>query len=105
LSASGNFSISITASARAEMNRLKAFEERLVAQAIMAGLTHQLFVATRNRKPLTGVTASFEFRPPLWELRVNDLRVFFDGNEADRTVTIRSVRRKRPSQTTQEGLP
>ena len=104
MSAASGFSITFTETARAEMKGLKAFEARLVAEAIVTGLTHQPFVATRNRKQLVGVRASFDFRPPLWELRVKDLRIFYDGNEADRTITIRSVRRKEPKQTTQEVL-
>jgi mRNA-degrading endonuclease RelE of RelBE toxin-antitoxin system len=104
VSAANKFSVDFTAEARAEMKRLRAFEERLVAQAIVTGLTYQPFVANRNRKPLVGVKADFSFRPPLWELRVNDLRVFYDGNEAVRTITIRAVRRKGPMQTTQEVL-
>ena len=104
MAASEKFSVDLTAEAHADLNGLKAFERRQVVEAMASGLYHQPFVLTRNRKPLPGVTAGFEFDPPLWELRVGSLRVFYDGNAANRLIKIRAIRRKEPWQTTQEIL-
>jgi hypothetical protein len=40
--------------------------------------------------------------PPLWQLRVRQFRVFYDVNEQQRVVSIRSVREKPLHTTTEE---
>lgn len=59
---------------------------------------------TRNRKVLQGAEASFEFDPPLWELRVGDFRVFYDVDVPNRIVRIRAVRAKPPQVTLEDIL-
>lgn len=41
---------------------------------------------------------------PVWELRVDEYRVFYDVDEADQTVKIRVVRHKPAHKTTEEIL-
>ena len=64
-------------------------------------LTHEPAAPSRKRKCLVDLTPSFEHEPPIWELRVGSLRVFYDVNEADRRVHVRAVRRK-DTQTTED---
>ena len=59
---------------------------------------------TRNRKILRGLTPPWEHLPPVWELRVNEYRVFYDVDEAAGQVVVRAVRRKPPHKTTEEIL-
>ena len=61
-------------------------QRALVLDTVPRQLTHQPTVPTRNRKLLRA--------NPLapWELRIGDLRVYFDVEAA--TVTIRAVGRK-----------
>jgi hypothetical protein len=65
---------------------------------------HQATVATRNRKVLPVLEASFAFDPPLWELRVGDFRVFYDVDEESQTVSVRAIRDKPPHATSEEVL-
>ena len=50
------------------------------------------------------MTADFEYVPPLWELRIGDLRVFYAGGEEKLAVVVHAVRRKPPHKTTAEVL-
>jgi mRNA-degrading endonuclease RelE of RelBE toxin-antitoxin system len=44
----------------------------------------------------------FEYEPPLWELRVGEFRVFYDGKADSRTVYVRAVKQKPSGKTTRE---
>ncbi len=88
--------------AEEEMEALRTFEHRRIMEAIAQQLCHEPTVETRNRKELKGAKAAFRFDPPLWELRVGQYRVFYDVDEKAKTVAIRSVRKKRPDQTTED---
>jgi mRNA-degrading endonuclease RelE of RelBE toxin-antitoxin system len=98
------FSVRIVPSALDELKGIKAFIRRRIAQAIDEQLVHQPTIPTRNRKPLSVTEASFDFDPPLWELRVGDFRVFYDVDEEQQAVYIRAVREKPPHATCEEAL-
>ena len=98
------YAIDFTPSAAAELNAIRPFDRRRVVEAIEDQLTHEPALASRNRKKLEGVTAPFDFDPPLWELRVGEWRVFYDVEPAAAAVVVRAVRRKPPDRTTQEVL-
>ena len=89
--------------AAAELRRFGVFERRRIVDEINSQLSHQPTVATRNRKCLLGLTPGFEHRPPIWELRIDDIRVFYDVDEASQEVHVRAIRRKGRGQTT-EGI-
>jgi len=60
---------------------------------------------SRNRKCLgDGVTADFEYVPPLWELRVGEFRAFYEIDASDALVYVHAVRRKPPGLMTAEVL-
>jgi mRNA-degrading endonuclease RelE of RelBE toxin-antitoxin system len=40
--------------------------------------------------------------PPVWELRLDEDRVFYDVDETEKTVKVRAVRHKPPHKTTEE---
>ena len=98
------FVVQIMPSALAELKAIKVFYRRQIAHAINDQLTNQPQVETRNRKVLEQAPASFEFEPPLWELRVGSFRVFYDVDEAEQTVFIRAVREKTPHAETEDVL-
>ena len=77
-----------------ELESVRAFEQRRVVAEIRQQLTHEPAVPSRNRKCLVDLTPSFEHELPIWELRVGNLRVFSDVNQADRSVHVRAMRRK-----------
>ena len=89
-------------SALAELKVTKAFYQRQIIKAIDDQLLHQPLLATKNRKMLLGPSATFEYTPPLWELRVGDFRVFYDVDEAEQVVFVRAVREKPPHAQTEE---
>ncbi|CAN5764272.1 hypothetical protein BH23PLA1_BH23PLA1_36700 [soil metagenome] len=68
------------------MRGLTARERTIVLDIVDEQLTHQPNVETRNRKPM---------RPnPLapWELRIGDLRVYYDVSEAPESIVhVRAI--------------
>jgi len=57
-----------------------------------------------NKKILRGVTPPWEHVEPVWELRVDEYRVFYDTDETTRQVTVRAIRHKPPHKTTEDIL-
>ena len=83
---------------------LKASERRLLLDKIDEQLLHQPTVSTRNRKLVPGLIPPWQHEPPVWELRVGELRVFYDVNESKSVVTVRAIRHKPPHKSTKEIL-
>ena len=79
-----------------ELKQIRPFDRRRIVEAIRDRLAYQPTVATRNRKQLDTLVPNFEHMPPIWELRLNDYRVFYDVDEDNRIVYVRAVRRKHP---------
>jgi mRNA-degrading endonuclease RelE of RelBE toxin-antitoxin system len=98
------FAVQIMPSALAELKAIKSYYRRQIAQSVEQQLPHQPLVETRNRKPLGQAPASFEYQPPLWELRVGNFRVFYDVDETTQIVFIRAVREKPPHAETEDVL-
>jgi mRNA-degrading endonuclease RelE of RelBE toxin-antitoxin system len=85
-----------------ELSEFRVYDQRHIVAEIEQQLTHQPTVATRRRKCLQNLTPSFPHVRPVWELRVGDVRVFYDVDGASQQVHVRSIRRKDPDQTTEE---
>lgn len=98
------YAIDIAASALAELKTIKPFYRQQIRSAIREQLSNQPTLETRNRKPLSGAKPDFDHVPPLWQLRVQQFRVFYDVNEDDRLVSIRAIREKPLHTTTEEIL-
>ena len=94
------FDIEITALAVDGLRGIRPFERRRILEEMHKQLESQPTLITRNRKRLDGAIPDFEHVPPIWELRVGEFRVFYDVDEAARSVAIRAVRRKQQRQTT-----
>jgi mRNA-degrading endonuclease RelE of RelBE toxin-antitoxin system len=82
------YQIEITEDARADLSYYSAFERKTIVSRIRDQLTHQPLVATRNRKPLRDHPIAS------WELRVDNYRVFYEVDEANRSVVIIAVGHK-----------
>ena len=105
LGKSSRYRVNISVHAQAELDRLRAHDHRRILEAIRTQLLHDPLIATRNRKRLgEGVTADFDFVPPLWELRVDEFRVFYIVDEVELLVLVHAVREKPAHKTTQEVL-
>jgi mRNA-degrading endonuclease RelE of RelBE toxin-antitoxin system len=86
------YRIELPREVRRHLEWLTARERTLVFAAIQARLTEQPATETRNRKRLRQNAVA------AWELRVGDLRVFYDVLDGERSlVVIRAVGRKERS--------
>jgi mRNA-degrading endonuclease RelE of RelBE toxin-antitoxin system len=88
------YKIEIVPEAIKELRMVPAFYRRLIVAAIETQLTHEATKITKNRKCLEGLVAGFEHEPPIWELRVQEWRIFYDVDDEERVVVIRAVRQK-----------
>ena len=70
------YAIVVVSEAEAELNGLKAFEHRKVVDAVAQNLKYDASSPSKRRKKLEGLIPGFMFEPPLWELKIGDLRVF-----------------------------
>lgn len=96
------FDVQIREEAEHDLDSFRSFEQNRILDTIEDQLTYQPNVRTRNRKPLVGLTPKFEHNPPVWELRIGDVRVFYDFDETTQVVQVRAIRRKPPNQTTEQ---
>ena len=79
------YRIVYSANIREHGRSLSARQRSIVFDTIDEQLTHEPTIETQNRK---------EMRPnPLasWELRIGDLRVYYDVTEAPQTVTVVAI--------------
>jgi mRNA-degrading endonuclease RelE of RelBE toxin-antitoxin system len=96
------YEVKLTKSAVRELKAIRVFDQRRITDAMNQQLTNHPTVATRNRKRLDDVTTDFDFEPPLWELRCEAYRIFYDVDERNQTVQVRAIRRKGKGQTTED---
>jgi mRNA-degrading endonuclease RelE of RelBE toxin-antitoxin system len=84
------FEITLTQTAAEHVRSFRKYEQQIILDAIAEQLAHEPTVETRNRKRLGENELSD------WELRVDDIRVFYDVFLDDRqcTVKIKAVGRK-----------
>jgi mRNA-degrading endonuclease RelE of RelBE toxin-antitoxin system len=87
-----------------DLAEIRKFERRQLLDQIEKQLIYEPTRESRNRKILRGLTPPWEHVPPIWELRVNEYRVFYDVDAAKGEVIVRAVRHKPPHKTTEEIL-
>ncbi len=83
---------------------LRVFERKQILDEIQEQLTHQPIEETKRKKILRGLKPPWEHTEPVWELRIDEFRVFYDVDEAASQVTVRAVRHKPAHKTTEEIL-
>jgi mRNA-degrading endonuclease RelE of RelBE toxin-antitoxin system len=93
------FDIRFARGALDDLKRLRARDRARILGEIERCLVQQPEEASRNRKELTALVPPWEHVPPVWELRVDDYRVFYDVDAGARLVVVRAVRRKGRSTT------
>ena len=82
-----------------DLKRLRGHDRTRFVDEIERCLVEQPQGPSRNRKELTALVPPWEHVPPVWELRVDDYRVFYDVDPVARLVVVRAVRRKGRSTT------
>ena len=93
------FEIRLARGALEDLRRLRAQDRARILDEIERCLVEQPQEPSRNRKQLTALVPPWEHVPPVWELRVDDYRVFCDVDTRARVVVVRAVRRKGRSTT------
>ena len=101
---SRRFSLAFSAGVKEDLDGLRAYDGRILLEAIETQLTHAPLVETKQRKLLHNLVPPFEAVPPIWQLRVGEFRVFYDVNEEERQVYVRAIRRKPAHLNTEEIL-
>jgi mRNA-degrading endonuclease RelE of RelBE toxin-antitoxin system len=94
------FAISVTD----DLRGVSVYKRREILDRIDAELTHLPQQPTRNKKQLIGLAPPWEHVPPLWELRIGNIRVFYDVDDAEKIVNVRAIRQKPAHRTTGEIL-
>ena len=94
------YRVEIVQAALRELKEVPIFYRRLIAVAIEKQLPNEPSKVTKNRKRLDGLIAGFEHDPPIWELRVQEWRIFYDINEDEEIVVVRAIRKKPAGKTT-----
>lgn len=87
-----------------DLSGLSARDRARVLDKMEAQLQHQPTQETKNKKTLPGFNPPWKYEAPVRELRVGKYRVFYDVDEVQQRVVIRTVREKPPHQTTEDIL-
>ena len=98
------FTILLSESVKGDLQTLRAYDRRMLLDAIATQLAHAPQMTTRNRKLLRNLTPPFEAIPPIWQLLVGEFRVFYDVQPEARRVSVRAIRRKPVHHHTEEIL-
>lgn len=98
------FIISYAEGVAEDLTTFRAYDRKQLLDQIEQQLSHEPTHETRNKKMLRGLTPPWEHVQPIWELRINEYRVFYDADEVAGQVVVRAVRRKPPHKTTEEIL-
>jgi mRNA-degrading endonuclease RelE of RelBE toxin-antitoxin system len=98
------YAIQYVESVAGDLAGLRAFDRKQILDEIEEQLTHQPACETKRRKILRGLTPPWEHVEPVWELRVDEFRVFYDVDETASRVTVRAVKHKPAHKTTEEIL-
>lgn len=88
------YTIELSKSAAADLIALRAFDRARVVAEIQSELSRHPTTSARHRKVLRELRPAWEHVPPLWQLRVGELRVFYDVDEVEHVVYVRRVIRK-----------
>ena len=98
------FAVVFSEGVKEDLRHLRAYDRRRLLDMIERQLPRTPNVATAQRKLLHNLVPPFEAVPPIWQLRVGGLRVFYDVSEEERRVYVRAVRRKPAHLKTEEIL-
>jgi len=100
----GVYKITYSNAVADDLKSFAAPERSQILDEIEVQLAHEPNRETRNRKILVGLVPPWEHVPPVWELRINEYRVFYDIDDKAKHVMVRAVRQKPPHKTTEDIL-
>ena len=98
------FSIEYAEGVKDDLATMRPFDRSRLLDRIEEQLAQQPTTQTRNRKILVGLIPPWDHEPPVWELRIGQLRVSYDVDTTEYRVAVRAVRRKPPHTPTEKVL-
>ena len=98
------YSVEFAESVADDLDDLRAFDRTRLLDRIDRQLTNEPARETRNQKMVVGLKPPWEHEEPLWQLRIDEFRVFYDIDETQKRVIVRAICRKPPHKTTEEIL-
>ena len=87
-----------------DLKKVKVFYTQKILDEIREQLTHEPDKKTTRRKILEGLIPPWNAVPPIWQLTVDDYRIFYDVESEKHIVWIRAVRHKPHGKKTEEIL-
>jgi mRNA-degrading endonuclease RelE of RelBE toxin-antitoxin system len=90
----GVYSIVYVEEAEQDLQSLRKYDSRRIVDEVDAQLTLEPTTPSARRKLLEGLVPPWDAVPPIWQLRVDDFRVFYDVDEERQEVIVRAVRHK-----------
>jgi mRNA-degrading endonuclease RelE of RelBE toxin-antitoxin system len=87
-----------------DISRVRANQRSKILDQIELQLRYEPNRETRNRKILVGLIPPWEYAEPVWELKIDEYRIFYDIDEPSSSVIIRAIRYKPSHKTTEEIL-
>ena len=85
------YTIEFSEMAVGHLEEVKPFIRNRILDEIEEQLTTEPVRITRRKKTLKGVKPPWLRVPPVWQLRIEDYRVFYDVDEQLKTVTVHAV--------------
>jgi len=98
------FRILFSADVEKDLRKISRYYRNRILDEIEKQLQNEPTVPTRNRKLLINLVPPWESVSVIWELRMDDYRIFYDVDEAKKELYIRAVRKKPRGKTTKEIL-
>jgi mRNA-degrading endonuclease RelE of RelBE toxin-antitoxin system len=98
------FKITYSEDVADDISGMRANQRSKILDQIELQLRYEPNRETRNRKILVGLIPPWEYVEPVWELKVDEYRIFYDIDELTSSVIIRAIRHKPPHKTTEEIL-
>jgi mRNA-degrading endonuclease RelE of RelBE toxin-antitoxin system len=98
------FQIELSKISKRDFDAIRAFDQRRISAAVDSKLCVDPDVETRDKKCLGSEPANFSYTPPLWELRVDAFRIFYEVDRDGEVVYVHAIRQKPASKTTAEVL-
>ena len=77
-----------------DLRKIQIYYRNQILDPIAEQLAHEPETATRNRKLVDYLTSPRQTVAPIWELRVDEYRVFYDVSPAESIVYVRAIRKK-----------
>jgi mRNA-degrading endonuclease RelE of RelBE toxin-antitoxin system len=88
------FQIRFAEGVEEDLKKIPMYYRNQIFDAIEEQLAHEPGTGTKNRKLLENLIPPWQGVAPIWELRVGEYRVFYDGSLPELVVYVRAVRRK-----------